>query len=278
MGFVLTADASFSLQAVAAFAEGFPGSHAVVENGELRVAWAVDGDWRTVSVVLRQRGTQIDGEIEGSPPSDLALAAKRDIERILCLDVDAAGFVDVGRRDPVVRTLQESQGGLRPVLFFTPCEAAAWSIIGQRIQMSQAAVVKHRLAFELGEASAFPAPQRLAELTGPQRGLTDRKVEQLRGLGIAAGEGKLNRDRLRAMAYGDALADLQQLPGIGPFSAELILIRGVGAPDLLPTAEKRLESATRALYDLDKDADITSITNGWRPFRSWVAFLVRASH
>lgn len=83
-------------------------------------------------------------------------------------------------------------------------------------------------------------------MTGPQRGLTDRKVEQLRGLGIAASEGKLNRDRLRDMGYGDALADLQQLTGIGPFSAELVLIRGVGAPDLLPTVEKRFEAATRA--------------------------------
>lgn len=161
MGFVLTADASFSLQAAAAFAQDFPGTHVLAEDGELRVAWAVDDDWRTVSVVLRQRGTQIHGDIEGAPPRDLTLAARRDIERILCLDVDADGFVEVARRDPVARSLQEGQDGLRPVLFFTPYEAAAWAIIGQRIQMSQAAVVKHRLALELGEGAAFPAPSAL---------------------------------------------------------------------------------------------------------------------
>lgn len=277
MSFALTAGAPFSLQAAAAFAVSFPGTQAADDDGGLRVAWAVDGDWRTVGVALRQDGEQIHGEFAGSPPSDLEAAARRDIERILCLDVDAREFLEVGRRDPVVGTLQKNAPGLRPVLFFTPYEAAAWSIIGQRIAMSQAAVVKQRLADGLGQAGAFPAPERLAELTGPQRGLTERKIEQLRGLGLAAAEGRLNRDRLRKMTVDDALADLQQLAGIGPFSAELVLIRGVGAPDALPTVERRLEAATRALYGLDESADITSLAEGWRPFRSWVAFLVRAS-
>src|SRR3954452_20120951 len=99
---------------------------------------------------------------------------------MLCLDVDGSGFSALGERDRVVRGLQQRFSGLRPVLFYTPYEAAAWTIISQRIRMTQAATIKARLGHELGEHGAFPAPARLAQLSAPQPGLTSRKVDQLR--------------------------------------------------------------------------------------------------
>lgn len=162
------------------------------------------------------------------------------------------------------------------MLFFTPYEAAAWAIIGHRIRITQAATIKQRLATELGEHGAFPAPDRLAGLSAPQRGLTERKVEHLRTLSAAALGGKLGRDRLRAMAREEAMHDLQRLPGVGPFSAELILIRGVGDPDALPRHEQRLARATRAAYELPDDADVEPVAETWRPYRAWIALLVRA--
>lgn len=163
MTFELAADPTFSLAAAAAFAESFPGTRVVAGEEWLQLAWAVDGDWRTVSVTLRQDGDRLLGEIDGSHPRELTLRAKRDVERMLCLDVDVTEFVDLGRHDPVVRSLQARLPGLRPVLFFTPYEAAAWSIIGQRIAMRQAAVVMRRLADELGVDGAFPSPERLSD-------------------------------------------------------------------------------------------------------------------
>ena len=278
MSFTLTAGGGFSLRAAADFAHGFPGTGtADADPDALSFAWALDADWRSARVVLRQHDDEIRGEIDG--PHDHAYTAlvKRDVERILCLDVDAEGFSELGEHDPVVQRLQQRFPGLRPVLFYTPYEAATWCIIGQRIQMRQAAVVKQRLADEHGDRGAFPAPAVLAELPGPQRGLTERKVDQLRRLGSAALDGTLDRDRLRAQPEDAALRDLQQLAGIGPFSAELIWIRGVGAPDALPSVEQRLQAATRAAYGLAPDADIADVAENWRPYRSWVALLLRAA-
>lgn len=268
---------AFSLTAAATFVEGFPGTQAERPPEALRYAWAVDGDWRTVEVTLRQDDEDlVHAEITGRPPAGLASGVARDLERMLCLDVDGSGFTGLGERDHVVGTLQRRFPGLRPVLFYTPYEAAAWTIISQRIRMTQAATIKARLAEEIGERGAFPAPARLAQLTGPQRGLTDRKIGQLRALGIAADEGELNRQRLRAMSYGEGLEYLQTLPGIGPFSAELILIRGVGHPDVLPDHDTRLEQAIRAAYDATDEDAIRSITDAWSPYRAWVALLLRA--
>jgi len=267
---------SFSLTAAAGFAQEFPGTRAVGSPGELHYAWAVDGDWRTVQVTLRQDDAAVHGELGDHPPAELARKAARDLERILCLDVDGTGFTALADRDDVVTALQRRFPGLRPVLFYTPYEAAAWSIIGQRIRMTQAATIKERLSDELSTSGAFPGPALLAQLSAPQPGLTDRKIGQLRALGAAAEEGALTRDRLRAMSYEEGLAHLRQLPGIGPFSAELILIRGVGNPDVLPDHDARLDDAIRSAYGTSDDSAIHRITETWRPFRAWVALLLRA--
>ena len=266
----------FSLTAAAAFVEDFPGTQAERPPEALRYAWAVDGDWRTVQATLRQSDKAVHAEVAGQPPAQLARQAARDLERMLSLEVDGTGFPALGERDRVVGALQRRFPGLRPVLFYTPYEAAAWTIIGQRIRMTQAALIKARLGDELGEFGAFPGPARLAPLSAPQRGLTDRKIEQLRALAAAAEDGALTRERLRTTTYESALEHLQQLPGIGPFSAELILIRGVGNPDALPDHDTRLNEAIRSAYSTSDDSAIHQITESWRPYRAWVALLLRA--
>ena len=266
----------FSLTASASFIEGFPGTQADRSAEALRYAWAVDGDWRTVQATLRQDEHGVHAELTGRTDAQLVRRAARDLEQMLCLDIDGTGFAALGEHDRVIATLQQRFPGLRPVLFYTPYEAAAWTIICQRIRMTQAATIKARLAIELGEHGAFPGPARLAQLTAPQRGLTDRKLGQLRTIAVAAQEGALTRQRLRAMSYQDGLKHLQRLPGIGPFSAELILIRGVGHPDALPDHDTRLDEAIRSAYDTADNPAVQSITDSWRPYRAWVALLLRA--
>jgi DNA-3-methyladenine glycosylase II len=63
------------------------------------------------------------------------MAIRDQVARILSLDLDGSGFAAVGRADPVVAGLQRRYPGLRPVSFWSPYEAAAWAIIGQRIRI-----------------------------------------------------------------------------------------------------------------------------------------------
>ena len=71
----------FSLTAAAAFAEDFPGTRAEGPPKALRYAWAVDGDWRTVQVTVRQDDEAIHAELGDQPPPELARQAARDLER-----------------------------------------------------------------------------------------------------------------------------------------------------------------------------------------------------
>jgi DNA-3-methyladenine glycosylase II len=205
------------------------------------------------------------------------------VERILSLDVDGRGFPELGRRDPVVGELLQRYPGLRPVLFCSPYEAACWSIIGQRLRITQAAAIKQRLADQLGDRvtvagqqlTAFPAPQQLRGRALP--GLPQVKVERLDAIATAALSGQLDTARLRDLDTDQALEELTRLPGIGPFSAELILARGAGHPDLFPTAERRLHAEIAGAYRLTEPtvARLADVADGWRPYRTWVGLLLR---
>jgi DNA-3-methyladenine glycosylase II len=184
-----------------------------------------------------------------------------------------------------VAGLQRHYPGLRPVCFWSPYEAAAWAVIGHRIRIRQAAAIKARIAQQLGEpvsfsghvVHAFPAPQRLATLDGFP-GLSGRKPEWLRSIAVAALDGHLDASRLRALPPEQALAQLRQLPGIGDFSAELVLLRGAGDPDHIPRHEPRLARAAALTYRLPEPPSaeqLLRISENWRPYRTWVTLLLR---
>jgi DNA-3-methyladenine glycosylase II len=284
--FRMRARGPFSLTAAARFTEGFLAGQGGGHDARLDLAFPAEGDWTTAGVrVTEDRAGLFAGIVAN--PGGLPLARIRSqVERILSLDVDGAGFPAVAERDPVVRDLQARYPGLRPVQFHSPYEAAAWTIIGQRIRMTQAAGIRTRIATQLGDSidfgdrrlPSFPPPGHLAAL-GAFPGLTARKIAQLQALGRAASEGQLDATALRSRSPEESLAHLQTLPGIGPFSAELILLRGAGHPDVFPAQEKRLHRAMAALYRLGSAPSLEAleaVAAGWRPYRTWTALLLRA--
>jgi DNA-3-methyladenine glycosylase II len=90
--------------------------------------------------------------------------------------------------------------------------------------------------------------------------------------------GQLDTARLRALPREQALALLKELPGVGDFSAELILLRGAGDPDHLPVHEPLLRRAVALAYGLDgqpDEAHLAELAEAWRPYRTWVVLLLR---
>jgi 3-methyladenine DNA glycosylase/8-oxoguanine DNA glycosylase len=281
----LAVSGPFDLAASAMFLEGFtPAARpdAAACPGELRFAFPAAPSWRPVGIVVRQRGPDEPVHIRVSgDPSDVDSAIEH-ARRILSLDVDGSAFADVGRRDPVVADLQRTYPGLRPVAFHSPYEAACWTIIGHRIRVVQAAAIKDQLARRLGtmvnvdgvDLPTFPAPEVLADLDRVPL-VSELKSDRLRAVAKAAHAGELDPDTLRAMPIDEALTHLRRLPGIGPFSAELTLLRGAAHPDGFPTAERRLYEEMAIAYNTDDPQELARIADVWRPYRTWVSVLFR---
>ena len=284
--FDLIPSGSYSLSASARFLEGFAPAHYEGVGPEgLRFAFFADGldrQERVAGALVKPGAEKVVVETYGEAAPEVV---RGQVERILSLDTDGRGFAAVGERDPVVGRLQDRYPGLRPVLFYSPYEAAAWAIIGNRIRIVQAARIKARMAEDLGspvkvrgkQELAFPGPSRLLGLEGFP-GLFGRKAEYLRAVARAAVEGKLEASYLRSLPPEEALARLKELPGIGDFSAELVLLRGAGVPDRVPTHEPRLGRAVAMAYGLKESPtaeELFEISEGWRPYRSWVGLYLR---
>ena len=76
----------------------------------------------------------------------------------------------------------------------------------------------------------------------------------------AAQAGRLDAARLLDLGPEAAMAELQQIKGIGPFYSSLIVIRGTGFADVLPVAEPRALALAARLYGLEEP-----VTAGVRP-------------
>jgi DNA-3-methyladenine glycosylase II len=123
---------------------------------------------------------------------------------------------------------------------------------------------------------AFPDPDTL--LRHPRIALVNEvKSDRLHGIAKAALAGDLDAEELRSLPVAEAVARLQRIPGIGPFSAELTLLRGAAHPDGFPTSERRLHDDMSAAYGTGDPAELARIADAWRPYRTWVALLFRVS-
>jgi DNA-3-methyladenine glycosylase II len=246
------------------------------------MAFPVEG-WRSsAAVVMRQRHGTIAGEVYGAADRDADHAWHQALATV-SLDVDGSGFVEVGRRDPVIGKLQADYRNLRPALFHSPYEAACAFVIGHRITIQQTRRVRQRLAEEGGAAiaveattvHAFPDPRALLGLNAIA-GIAPLKVERLHGVARAALQGTLDRTRLRSLPEPEALQQLRTLPGIGEFFAQGILMRGAGLVDAV-TDDELTPRAIQLLYGLAERPDRAAVLEraaSWRPYRMWAVVLL----
>ncbi len=249
----------------------------------VRMTFPLDGAFTPVGVALRFVEGRLRADVTGS--NDLA-AVERQVARIFSLDHDATEYPKVGARDPKIGALMTALPGLRPLNFTSPYETAAWGVISQRISMRQAARVKATLVAEHGhplqvageQVGCFPVPERLATVDAVP-GLSGEKVARLKGVARAAMAGTLDADRLRALGHKAGPASLRDIPGIGPFWASGIYVRGCGIVDVFPD-EPLAIAALGHLHGRGDAPDvptIESLTEVYRPFRMWACFLLRVA-
>jgi len=259
----------WSLQTSRRFWEGF--APAALPGGQagpgLRAVFCAEGDWRRAEAEVTQAGDTARVVLAGD--GDLDMAAGQ-VRRFLALDVDGRGWPEVGRADPVIGGAQARLPGLRPCGFHSPYEAAAWSVLSQRLRIVQAARLRDALIARHGQDGAFPPPHTVARL---DLDLPGRKGEYLRAVAEAALDGLLDGAALRAIDPGQAVQRVQQVKGLGPFAAELVVLRGANAPDAVPRHEPRLDAEIAEQYGPGRA--LADVSQAWRPYRTWAAVCLR---
>jgi len=278
----------FDLRDVALMGFGHRDEHSF--DGVMRMAFCLDGDYeRQVGVEARQFGDRLELQAQslGDPLNDAeAEALRKQVARVVSLDHDGEAFHQLCLSDPVLARIYMKAPGFRPASFYSPYEAALWSIISARRARSQGITLRARMSelygagFDLSGTRTLcvPTPSGLLEIESVP-GLPADRIPQLHAVAQAAQRGVLDPDRLRAMVPADAKAELQQLPGIGPFYSSLIVIRACGHADAPTLGEPRSRAAIGQAYGIDHelgDEELLALAERWRPFRTWISVMMRA--
>ncbi len=209
------------------------------------------------------------------------------VARMLSADVDATGYDQLGERDPIVAAAQAARPGLRPPLFASAYEALLWSVLSARRPQRQMASVRDQLArahgrtFTVGGTSlaAVPLPEQLLAVREfPQ--IPEMKLHRMHAIARAALDGALDTATLRDQDPDRTRAQLQAFEGIGPFYAELVLVRALGHTDVLAVHEPMVRGAVAAALGEEDPLEpdrLTQVAEAWRPWRTWVSVALRAA-
>ncbi len=178
--------------------------------------------------------------------------------RLLGLDQDPGAFERKAARTPPYGCLVSGRRGLRVPLAASVFEALAWAVIGQQINLAFACALRRALLELCGEPlgegwRAHPTPEAVAALEPAdlaRRRFSRAKAEALVGAArsfVAAGEDPEDLAHEAAPVVEDRLRSLR---GIGPWTAQYVLLRGAGFADCVPVGDTGLGEALRRLHGL----------------------------
>jgi AraC family transcriptional regulator, regulatory protein of adaptative response / DNA-3-methyladenine glycosylase II len=211
-----------------------------------------------------------------SSPALLAPDLRRLASRLFDLDTDLDPFRRLARRDPVLRRLAPPERGLRVLQFLDPFEALARAILGQQVSLAAARTLAGRLvrlsAPPRGPV-AFPTAAQVAD-AGPRSlrrlGLTRARASTLHAAARAVADGRVRLEALRHLPTEDAEGALRALPGVGPWTASYVLMRGLGHPDAFPRGDLGIRRALEAACGPRlRPSRVAEMAEQWRPWRAY---------
>lgn len=243
-----------------AFLCGFPATAGEqrVGDGELVKALRVAGRTVVARITAAPGGVRADLHVRGAELSAGELAAVGDrISFYLSLDDDLGEFYAAAREDAAFAPVVEELYGYHQVKFPSPLENLVWAILSQRNTRAVATRSKRALmeAFEENRLvvgaetyTAFPDLDQIAELSpGRLAGLiqNERKADHV--FRAVQGLRSVDEEFLRSGPYDQVRDFLLGLTGVGPWSADFIMIRGLGRTQRV-VAEKALLAAASRCY------------------------------
>jgi AraC family transcriptional regulator of adaptative response / DNA-3-methyladenine glycosylase II len=260
-------------------ARAIPGVECVADNAYHRtVAVGEHHGWLSVTPVAGRNELAVDLAADLTPTLPAILARLRNL-----FDLDARPDVIAEHlaQDPRLRRLVKKHPGLRVPGAFDPFELALRAILGQQVSVRGASTLAGRVASRFGEPLEAPLatpraclnrlPPTPAALAATRTatiaaiGLPKTRAESLRTFARAVADGELD---LEPSADPLAVVDqLQQLPGLGPWTAQYIAMRALRWPDAFPAGDLALLKAAQ----LTSAKQLEKAAERWRPWRAYAA-------
>jgi len=243
---------------------------------------------KLVLITVRSLGSVDKPELSVSLKPDNELnkkdnvIARKILTSIFNLDFDLRYFYE----DRIMSKLTLKLCGLNSPTTPTFFEAIVSSIIEQQISLKATRSIETRMIKEFGDMLqldgktyySFPTPETISNLEREDlrgSGLSFRKAEYVIGLSKSIEENNLDLNELKTKNTSEIISELLKIRGIGVWTAELAVIRGLHRVVALPADDIGLRRVVSHYYNNDKPVsadELRRIAKGWGKWSGLAAF------
>ncbi len=214
--------------------------------------------------------------VRGAPANRLLDIVAR-VRRMFDLDADPLAISAVLSHDPRLRPLLRRRPGLRIPSGWDGFEIAVRAVLGQQVSVAAARTFTARLARQFGSAlpadlgggfeHLFPTPEALVDADIERIGLPRKRADTVRAVARAVLADDVDTGGERTL--DDFVARWCALPGIGPWTAQYIALRGLGHPDAFPAGDLVLQKAAAGDGTRLGTTELAARAEPWRPWRAY---------
>lgn len=267
------------------------------EDGAFRQALRLNGDVALITITATGTIDHPTLQVELKSHRELGRTELRHarglIVHMLNLDIDLKPFYASVKGDPVMSRLVQQLYGLKSPTTPTVFEALIDSIIEQQISLASAHSMQSRLIRKFGERLnfdhhywyLFPTPGKLtkASISALQEcGLSRRKAEYIKDIARQVSSGGLDLDKFESYKDIDLIREeLKQVRGIGDWTAEMTMIRGLHKMDSIPADDIGLQAKLAYFYGKEGKAsseDLRSVAENWGRYRGLGGYYMIMAH
>ncbi|MDX7996440.1 DNA-3-methyladenine glycosidase II [Bacillus subtilis] len=202
------------------------------------------------------------------------------------LDKDLTPFYEMAKADPLLKMPARKFYGLRVIGIPDLFEALCWGVLGQQINLAFAYSLKKQFVEAFGDSIewngkkywVFPPYERIARLTPTDLAdikMTVKKSEYIIGIARLMESGELSREKLMKMNFKDAEKNLIKIRGIGPWTANYVLMRCLRFPTAFPIDDVGLIHSIKILRNMNRKPtkdEILEISFSWKKWESYATF------
>lgn len=216
----------------------------------------------------------------GSIAPDSEALARGALEKLLGLTIDLSEFAAMAAGDPVLEGLAARMRGFRPPRFPSVFEALVNAIACQQLSITVGVHLLNRLAAAYGRRvfadadgpAAFPGPGELASLAPEQLrrlGFSLTKARAIIGAARAIVAGEVDLESLELLEDDAAIERLTGLYGVGRWTAEYVMLRGLGRLHIFPGDDVGARNKLERFLDIESKLDyegVARVLERWRPY------------
>lgn len=259
-----------------------------IENNIITKVIAIGEMQSLVQISVIDNQQMVVQFLNGSRPIE-----KREREKIATyiiewfdLDNDLTPFYEMANTDPLLKIPAQKFYGLRVIGIPDLFEALCWGVLGQQINLAFAYSLKRQFVESFGDSIewngkkywVFPPYERIAQLEPTDLAaikMTVKKSEYIIGIARLMACGELSKEQLMKMNFKEAEKSLIKIRGIGPWTANYVLMRCLRFQTAFPIDDVGLINSIKTLRNMNQKPtkeEILSLSIPWKNWESYATF------